>query len=418
MTETKIALLRPENGYSNLRPMIESMDLGTVVGESEDYPTSPADLSLSIWRQLSPDIILIVSEKTDVLVNTVETLHEVLPKAWLLVASSTTDTEAVLKVVRAGAREFLDSPPSEEDIRAALGRYHGEKRQEEETQQPGKIYCVIGAKGGVGTTTVTVNLASALAQLPTTDVAVLDLVYPVGDAATFLDIRSKFTVFDALNASSRLDSFLLKSYAVEKFGVCLLASPSIVEAVEVPQIDSFKEVFRVVADTFTHSVLDVPSHFDPKYLGDFIELCDEVLLVVTPEVVAISRARRLLQYLSHCEITVEVRLLVNRIQLHGEITEKEIEQTLGLKVYSRLPNDHDTATQAINNATPLVKANRSALSEAYQQLAEELSGLTGAREKGTILNKLMPKFGRRLFRKDTREEAAKARTLKATALGE
>jgi Flp pilus assembly CpaE family ATPase len=89
----------------------------------------------------------------------------------------------------------------------------------------GALYCVTSAKGGAGATSVTLNLATALSELPETRVAVLDLNSPVGDAAAYLNLSPRFTASDAMEAAGRLDGVLLESYMSRSNGLAVLPGP-------------------------------------------------------------------------------------------------------------------------------------------------------------------------------------------------
>ena len=365
----------------HLRNLVGVAGVGSVLVESEDYPTSIDDISLTLWRQAGPNVILVDSSGPEEIVATIATLHRALPKAWLLAISDIRDTHVVLATIRAGACEFLPKPVSLQSLREAMERLHAEKERDSRTKPFGKVYGVISAKGGLGTTTVAINLAAALADFPSTNVAVVDLGYPLGDAATLLNIQPQFNVFDAFKLSSRLDSVLLESYVTQKQGVSLLAGPTQVCTEDLPSQESFQKALRVVAETYSHAVIDIPSSFSLEHLTTLLRLCDEFLIIVTPELVSLWRAHRLLGFLKRWEAGNKVRLVLNKFDARGEITQKEIEKALEVKIYRSIPLDVNLMTNAVHAGKPVVNLSTSALTESFQGLAQDLSGFAYPDEK-------------------------------------
>jgi pilus assembly protein CpaE len=373
----QIGILAPSKiARTRLHEKVVSLRLGSVIVESEDFPTSPVDLSLTLWRQAAPNVIFVVSSNAEEIISTVTTLHQALPWAWLLVISEIRDTQVILQTVRAGAREFLNPPILPDNLHEAMERFHNECNRDKVKKIYGKVFGVVSAKGGAGTTTTAVNLATSIASMPATKVAVIDLGYPLGDAAALMDARPQFSVFDAFKVGSRLDTVLLESYITNKHGISLLAAPMEVEERALPDQDTFRETLKVVTETFTHAVVDVPSHLDLEYLHAFSKMCTQLLVVVTPELLSLWKTHRLLNYMNRWDIPGKLKLVVNKNDRSEEITTRQIQKMLDLKISWSLPFDYDSAIHAINHGKPLVRENNSSLATAFGTMAEELTGLT------------------------------------------
>jgi pilus assembly protein CpaE len=390
----QIAILTPRPGIDKFRKTIQLLDLGKVIAESSDYPTSSADLSLVLWKQSTPDAVLVASDDPETIRGTVATLHETLPTTALLVISRITDPQVILDAIRGGAMEFLHDPVSESDLSKVFRKIAAERFSRIQTvlNARGKVYCVLGAKGGAGATTVAVNLAAAAAEIAGSQVSVTDLDYPLGNAGAFLNLNPTFSVVDAFNASARLDRVLLEGYSTRKGNISVLAGPNRLELTAAPpSFEAVKSIVKALSETYTHSFLDVPGHFSPDILGELAALCDKVLLVTTPELTSIWKAHRMVAYLQECRIREKIELVVNRVNLPKEIPADEIEKTLDQSISWTVPDDYAQAVDAIHEARPIVSpGNKAAVAESYRKMAQDLLGLDSQKKERSLLQAILP----------------------------
>jgi pilus assembly protein CpaE len=304
--------------------------------------------------------------------------------------------------VSAGAREFLVKPVEPESLSGALERYLAEKERAQKKDKGGELYCVTSGKGGSGATSVTLNLATALSELPETRVAVLDLHSPGGDAAAYLNLSPRFTASDALEAAGRLDGVLLESYMSHSHGMAILPGPKDFRHDLPPGVESVvggaagvARLLEVVAQTYSHTVIDLPSSFDREALRVVLDMASRVLVVLTPELPALWRTQRLFGFLQGPCGAEKLRLVLNRSRRTDEITETEIEKALRQPVYWQLPNDYKTSIEAVNAGRPLVTSNHSELAGSYKELASRLSGIAAPERRGGLLRLFSPSARRR-----------------------
>src|SRR4029450_3313539 len=218
-----------------------------------------------------------------------------------------------------GAREFLVKPLQPESLSEAFQRYLAEKERAQKKDKGGELYCVTSAKGGAGATSVTLNLATALSELPETRVAILDLNSPVGDAAAYLNLSPRFTASDAMEAAGRLDSVLLESYMSQSNGLSVLPGPRDFRPELPPSVADplggaagRARLLEVVTRTYSHTVIDLTPTLDKELLRLVLELASRVLVVLTPELPALWRTQRLFGYLQNSCGAEKLRLVLNR----------------------------------------------------------------------------------------------------------
>jgi pilus assembly protein CpaE len=342
--------------------------------EGDQYCMEKADRTARRFLEAQPQIILVDMQDPQAALQALRVLHEVLPKTWLFVTSASDDSKLVIETMRAGAREFLPKPVPVSILAQALERYAAERQKAGENRPHGKIYCITAAKGGAGTTSVAVNLAVSLATARSAKVALLDLGSPVGDAAEYLNLKSGFSVSDALASAQRLDPVLLETYMSHTHGVAVLPGlrefrPGLLRP------DALARMLGVAAEAYTHTFIDISCSQNPEELEVVTDLSTAVVIVMTPELPALWRTGRLIRLFEKTGGGEKLRLVLNRNSKRHELNSKEIEKTLGRPIYWRLPNNYPAAIGAVNSGKPLVAVNHSSLASAYFGLAQKLAGI-------------------------------------------
>ena len=363
-----------------LRSQLEATKQATVELEVEQYCSASGDRTTRRFMDVRPEVIIVDMDDPEAAVRALKILHTAIPECWLLVTSGINEPEQIIESMRAGAREFLRAPITLPSLSDALGRYVAEKKGRERTKDSGTIYCVTSAKGGSGATSITINLASSIAELPDTRVAIIDLNSPMGDAAAYLNLRPKFTVSDALGASSRLDRTLIQSFMCKASNLAVMPGPKEFWPEQapgtstVPGTSELARLLEVVTETYSHTLIDVAASLDKKQLEMVIDKSTGVVVVLTPELPALWRTQRLLSFLRDCGATDKLQLVINRSRTSDPITQEQIETTLRKSVYWTLPNNYNACIEAINSGNPLVTNNHSDLAKSYRDLSRHLTG--------------------------------------------
>ncbi len=373
--DLSVGIVAPsEEIRSALRSQLSDAGIAARVQESAHYCLSRNDSSTRRLASAGVDLILVDMEDPDAGLQSLRVLQATLPDAWLFVLAAKTDPQILIECMRAGARDVITKPVGPRALSQAMTRFLAEQRKEGDQQETGNIYCVTTAKGGSGATTVAINLASCLSEIQSHRVAFIDLNYPVGDAAAYLNLRPDFTLSDALASAPRLDTTLLESYMSRTEGFSVLAGFK--DYIPGASLDyqALAKVLEVASHSYRDVVIDLPSLLDEKTLHTVTEMAKVVLLVLTPELPALWRTERLLQFFGRNGTREKLRIIVNRSNKRDDITEKEITKVLETPVYWRLPNNYSSSIQSINSGKPVVVINHSDLSKSYRELAYQISG--------------------------------------------
>ena len=201
---------------------------GAIVVAQSDTQTFRGGAARIEFKQAQPEIALVEAGDPAAFVDLVSSLRQDLPSTWIFAVGEANEAQSVIAAVRAGVREFLVAPVSADVVREAVERYLAENPRNR--RKAGKIFAVTSAKGGCGSTSVAINLAASMGDLPETRVALADLSHPLGDVAAYLGLKPKYTLNDALKAASRLDPVLLETFMTTKAGVHILAGQARIES--------------------------------------------------------------------------------------------------------------------------------------------------------------------------------------------
>lgn len=380
----RLAIVDPNDSTRDaLKTMLLGMDRVWLEAECSRY-----EFFADVIAQTHPDIgVVAIDTNVDKGLELVEQLHKVSPDCSILIVSGTTDGSVILRAMRAGAKEFLTRPVAIQDLLAALDRIGAQRFGKGESKMRGScVVAVAGATGGVGTTSVAVNLGCALAADQSNTVALIDLDLCLGDADVFLDAIPEYTVLDVAQNIGRLDFTLLKrSLTKHSSGLYLLPRPVHLEEVTQITAEDLQRVFGLLKATFTHLIIDLSKAYSRLDLLA-METADHVLLVTQLDLPCLRNVVRLNMALGENEnIRDKIKIVVNRVGLDGgQITLKKAQETLGREIFWQLPNDYRTMSDVRNNGVPLIEqAPRAPITVAMVNLANALSTDQPAADKSS-----------------------------------
>jgi pilus assembly protein CpaE len=300
--------------------------------------------------------------------------------ATVMVYSVHTDSELLVRCMRAGAREFLSQPVTVNTIAEAMIRASVRRPvQTVKKQTEGKLFVFLGAKGGSGVSTVAANFAVALAKESNRSTALLDLNFPMGSAAIELGLTAPLSAADALNNLDRLDSHFLSTVMVKhSSGLSVLAAPDYYAPFDANE-SAIAKLTRVVSDEFTYVVVDagVGASLAGKALLDAATTIYLVLQVNLPE---LRNANRLINGFFSSD-TSRLEIVLNRYNPRlVEIDEENIRKALTTSSKWKIPSDYASVRRAQNSASPIAFEN-SSIATVIRQMVRCASGAVQDAEK-------------------------------------
>jgi pilus assembly protein CpaE len=284
------------------------------------------------------------------------------------------DTELILRAMRAGIQEFVIYPPEPQDLTAAVDRLM--RRQQVEVRR-GHVAAVYSSKGGLGNTSLAVNLAYGFAHNhPDARVSVADLVVAGGDVRVFLNLKPSYDLGDLVAKADRVDADLMYSLLTPcPGGVWALAASDKPELDDVADASAITMIVQQMQAHFAFTVLDCEHYMNERTLAA-MDAADTILLVTQLTVPALRSTQRTLaicRRLGYPESKLCV--IVNRYPSGEILTLADAADVLKCEIFWKLPNDYRASALALNKGVPVYDVDpRSKLAWSYQQLAAKLGG--------------------------------------------
>jgi len=290
------------------------------------------------------------------------------PQAAIVVIVSKLDPQFILGAMRAGVNECLPEPLTPEVIEEALrGVVVGNQ-----AESTGQVFAFVGAKGGVGTSTMAINTAAALHKRTKATTLLIDLHLVHGDAALFFGADPRFSVVDAIENVHRVDeSFFAGLVEKTRSGVQVLASSSRpIHGAMDPQ--RTRSLLDFAKHKHQYTVLDVPrSDFA---MLDALDPVTSIVVVTSQEVSALRSATQTAETLRQRYGAARVRVVLNRFDKNAAVATTDIERVVGEPLKHLIPSDYRVAVEAVNTGIPLVLGD-SKLAKAVRLMASDLAGL-------------------------------------------
>jgi pilus assembly protein CpaE len=294
-------------------------------------------------------------------------------------------TDLLQEALRAGARDVIAPDMAPADLRAAIERafdtathrrrvFDGDDFGAAEGDHR-RVVMALCPKGGAGKTTISTNLALALAQVAPGEVVILDLDVQFGDVASALGLRPDLTLADAVRSIDTLDATSLKAHLTihpqdDLFVLCAPATPT--EADEIT-IDQVERVVELLTQSFKYVVVDTASGLDENTLAA-LEFATDLLLISATDVPSIRATVKEIEALRVIGKPQHLwHFVLNRADARTGLTIPAIERTVGINVDVAIPSSRSVPL-SLNQGEPLVLSDpRAAVSLAMLQLVRRLA---------------------------------------------
>lgn len=330
-----------------------------------------SEAALSIQR-VEPNVIILELADIQQGADYIRLLLSRHPRTSIIVSSVEKSSEWILTAMRAGAVEYLLRPIIQQELLQALqkvGRFGFAKPVEE--KQRGKIISVYYPIGGVGTTTLAVNLAASLAT-EGAKVALVDLNLFSGDISTFLDVNPTYTLSSVTTNIARLDAnFLMTVMTRHSSGPFVLTEPvEVDEAISITP-EQILRILEFLRGIFTYVIVDCGGALADCNLAIF-ESSNTILFTTALSLPALKNTKRYLIAMERRGFHKDrLKLIVNRYLPKADIQIKDAEKVLGYSVFQTIPNCYDDVINSINKGMPVVKLlPRSPVSKSIEALAD------------------------------------------------
>ncbi|NHA69463.1 AAA family ATPase [Phycicoccus flavus] len=346
---------------SDLRSLLDELDEAEVIGVAQS-----SSMVLDYTSRLEPDLVLLHEHLgPEPVVQTIRDLGARHPSVAVLEVSGERTPTTVIRAMEAGARGVIAHPFAFDDLSAKVTQAHDWSRQmkrilagaiAQASSARGKVLAFVGAKGGVGTTTLALHLAvDHLAANPGRRVCVVDMDLEKGDVSAVLEVRQAVSMADLAKVHQDLSSTAVNDAVVQhECGLDLLLSPADVRLVEIITAEALRPVFALLRREFDLIVVDGGGSVSPSQ-ATVVELADETVVVTTADVLAVRAMRKRILAWEALGVTDEsaLRVLVNKVDRTSIFPASAVEQLTSATVLeSKIPLSVRALEPAMNERDP------------------------------------------------------------------
>jgi len=334
------------------------------------------------------DVVLIeLDSNPEAALDVIESISSASP-ATVMVYSSTSDSDLMIRCMRAGAREFLPMPTSVSNMAEALVRAAARRNAGRPARKAAGRLCVFwGAKGGSGVTTIATNFAIATAQESGQSVLLIDLDLPLGDAVLNLGLTPHYSTVDALQNHVRLDANYLSRLTIRhESGISILPAPGKLVPVQFPS-EAVDKLIHVARQEYDCIVVDTGSRFELTNTMLFDPIASVYLLsqVSIPE---LRNSNRLVSEFLNAKAP-KFEIVLNRFENSSlGLDEEQITKILTRKASWKIPNNYTAVRDMQATAIPLAMTD-APIARAIRQMARASCALP---EKPAKKKRLMNLF--------------------------
>ena len=356
--------------------------------EFEDVISTVPGFASQIYNPRTPVDILIFETQDEFQkeIENIKVIHESGSVKKIFLTSSFLDPAFLIEALRMGVKEFFAQPLKTEEVKAALLKHKKHEQEEDKAKgiRKGKIINIVGSKGGIGTTTIAVNLAASLNQAKgSPSVALIDMNLLFGEIPIFLNLEAAFNWGELARNISRVDStYLMSVMTKHPSGLYVLPSPTGLDGINLASPDIMGKFLALMKDEFDYVVIDSGQSLDDISLK-ILEMSDLVFIAAILSLPCLSNVKKLLWIFKRIgyPASEKIKIVINRFHKKSLISLKEAEKALDQQIFHLIANDYQTTMSAINQGKPLsVIAPREDVSKNIRELANSLMELEKGRK--------------------------------------
>jgi pilus assembly protein CpaE len=296
------------------------------------------------------------------------------PSTKVVVVGRVNDVELYRELMRRGASEYLVAPLQPLQVTEMIAGLYCDPG----AKPVGRVIAFIGARGGVGSSTIAHNVAWCVAEELAIHTTVVDFDLPFGTAGLDFNDEAGQGVAEALASPERLDDVLLDRLLIKRGDhLCLFTAPVSLERDYNAAPEAYEAVIDVTRSSSPCVIVDLPHAWSP-WIKNCLVAADEIVIVATPDLASLRNAKNIMELVRHARPNdPSPRLLINQANTpkRPEIPAKDFAETMGVEPIAVLGYDAALFGQAANNGQMLLElAPRAPLSDGIRLLARALTG--------------------------------------------
>jgi pilus assembly protein CpaE len=310
-------------------------------------------------------------------IATTERISATYPSTSIIMMSVQGEADYLRRSMLAGAREFLVKPFSSDELTASIRQVHVREKQKrgrmvvafqgaagaagDAARKNGKVITLFAPKGGVGRTTLAVNLAVAMAGEQRQTVTLVDGSFQFGDVGVLLNLNPKNkSIIDVVADPSATDEDMVDTTLINhSTGIKVLLAPPSPEMAELITVEQIRRMMTRLRETNDFTVVDLWPHFNDVSLA-LLDMSDVILTILTLEITNIKNIRLFLEVAEQLGYGDRLKLVLNRADSAFGIRVADVESSVGRKIDHQVVSDGRTVVYALNRGVPFVWSNSQA----------------------------------------------------------
>lgn len=366
-----VTICTDEDTGRSIRFFAEATPLIRVLLRREHYRKPETDSLSDYIGDPAPDICLVDFDRDRRSAATIaEQIHAEAPDTAIFAISSQQQPDRIIEAMRSGCSEYLMKPLDRDQLLNAVVRVAARKKEKKETSA-GQLFAFIGAKGGCGVTTLATQLGALLANSFRRKTLLLDLHPDFGDAALYLGLtKTDYHFFELLENTDRLDPEFLQSFLVRhSSGLDLIPAPEASETARQAPTGAVTQTTDLLRQKFEFVLADLPSGLNNENL-ELILGCDQLFLITIAEVAAVRNLVKQIDFFTRKDVPRNrIKVVVNRHQKRGLVSDEQIEKVIGQKIYWRVPNQYAQVVKTIHEGDPVAQLTNSEVARNLREWA-------------------------------------------------
>lgn len=355
----------------NIAKLMEFQPRLTIVGQ-----VTSAEEAIELAKQITPDVILMDIHMPGMDgITAAQIISHELPETGIVLMSIQSDEEQIRQARLAGANQYLAKPFTGDELLCAVraARYDKQHRVagDETINTLGSVITVFSTKGGIGKTTISTNLAVAIAEKTGKNIVVVDADLHFGDVALFMNLLPQKTIADLANDIEHVNASSIDKYLTSfNENVQVLPAPFRPEQADIVTASHFSTILNLLRHHFQYVIVDTAPVFN-ETIRTALDAADQVLIVSALDVPTIKNIKLCLEIMESLDYPEEkIKVILNRANSEGGMEAAEVEDILRCKITATLPSEGKVVVPAVNKGIPFVLSHpNTSISESIFELA-------------------------------------------------